>query len=166
MLGPPISISSIRWLNAMPGFAAVCTNGYRFTTTMSIGVMPCSPRVAMSSGRPRRARMPPWTAGCSVFTRPSMISGKPVTAEMPVTGIPAVSRARAVPPVDTSSYPRPARAWANGSRPVLSETLRRALGIRRMSYGVDGNVTSYYYFRGAGEDSAVNGRPHRCGLFF
>jgi hypothetical protein len=35
-----------------------------------------------------------------------------------------------------------------------------------MSYGVDCSVTSHYYFRGAGEDSAVNGRPHRCGLFF
>ena len=28
------------------------------------------------------------------------------------------------------------------------------------------SLTSHYYFRGAGEDSAVNGRPHRCGLFF
>ena len=40
------------------------------------------PSVSMSSLRLRRARMPPWTAGCSVFTRPSMISGNPVTAEM------------------------------------------------------------------------------------
>ena len=26
--------------------------------------------------------MPPWTSGCSVFTRPSIISGKPVTSEI------------------------------------------------------------------------------------
>ena len=32
-------------------------------------------------GRSRRARMPPWSAGCSVFTRPSIISGKPVSAD-------------------------------------------------------------------------------------
>ena len=71
------------------------------------------PRVAMSSARPRRARMPPWTAGCSVFTRPSMISGKPVTAEMPVTGTPA-SRARARCRLST-------RARSPG-RPGLCET--------------------------------------------
>src|SRR5688572_11977511 len=129
MLGPPMSISSIRVPNAMSALAAALTNGYRFTTTTSIGVMLCWPRVAISSARLRRARMPPCTDGCSVFTRPSMISGKPVTAEMPVTRTPASSRARAVPPVDTSSYPRPASACANGNRPVLSETLIRALGI-------------------------------------
>ena len=137
MLGPPISISSTSAANAMSGVAAAFTKGYRFTTTMSIGVMLCCPRVAMSSLRPRRARMPPWTAGCSVFTRPSMISGKPVTCEIPVTGTPAFSSARAVPPVETSSYPLPARACANGIRPVLSETLSRALGMRWMSHGVD-----------------------------
>ena len=103
MLGPPMSISSTSASNAMSGVAAAFTNGYRFTTTISMGVMLCCPRVAMSSARPRRARMPPWTAGCSVLTRPSMISGKPVTSEMPVTGTPAFSSARAVPPVDTSS---------------------------------------------------------------
>ena len=34
-----------------------------------------------SSGRLRRARMPPWILGWSVFTRPSIISGNPVTSE-------------------------------------------------------------------------------------
>ena len=33
----------------------------------------------MCSGRSRRASSAPWIAGCSVFTRPSSISGKPVT---------------------------------------------------------------------------------------
>ena len=78
--------------------------------------------------------MPPWTAGWSVFTRPSMISGKPVTSEIPVTFTPDAVSAFAVPPVDTSSKPREASAWANGTSPVLSETLMR----RSRSHRVDG----------------------------
>ena len=42
--------------------------------------MPCAPSAARCAGTSRRARMPPWTFGCSVFTRPSSISGKPVTS--------------------------------------------------------------------------------------
>ena len=37
--------------------------------------------------------MPPWIAGCSVLTRPSIISGKPVTSETLVTGSPASASA-------------------------------------------------------------------------
>ena len=37
----------------------------------------------------RRARMPPWIAGCRVFTRPSMISGKPVWSLTSITFSPA-----------------------------------------------------------------------------
>ena len=37
----------------------------------------CSFSEATCAGSSRRARMPPWIAGCSVFTRPSRISGKP-----------------------------------------------------------------------------------------
>jgi hypothetical protein len=59
ILGPPMSISSTSASNAMSGFAAAFTNGYRLTTTMSIGVIRCSPRVAISSVRLRLARMPP-----------------------------------------------------------------------------------------------------------
>ena len=44
--------------------------------------------------RPRRARMPPWTSGCSVFTRPSIISGKPVTSEIADDRQPGLLRAR------------------------------------------------------------------------
>ena len=36
--------------------------------------------------------MPPWIRGWSVFTRPSSISGKPVTAATSVTGRPAVAQ--------------------------------------------------------------------------
>ena len=46
-------------------------------------------------GCERSARMPPWIRGCSVLTRPSRISGKPVTSETPVDGEP---RRREVPP--------------------------------------------------------------------
>ena len=38
--------------------------------------------------------MPPWTSGCSVLTRPSIISGKPVTSEMPTTASPRLEGAR------------------------------------------------------------------------
>ncbi len=77
--------------------------------------------------RCRRARMPACTFGCSVFTRPSIISGKPVTSEIPATGSPAARRARAVPPVDTSSHPAAARAVANGTRPgLVRHTQQRA----------------------------------------
>ena len=53
----------------------------------------------------RRARMPPWIFGCSVLTRPSIISGKPVTSDTCTTARPASASALAVPPVDTSSKP-------------------------------------------------------------
>jgi hypothetical protein len=43
---------------------------------------------------------------------------------------PASRKARAVPPVETSSTPKPAKAWANSTRPVLSVTLSNALRIR------------------------------------
>ena len=64
---------------------------------------------AMCSGRSRRASSPPCTAGCSVFTRPSSISGKPVTSATSRTARPASRSARAVPPVESSSQPRVAR---------------------------------------------------------
>ena len=51
-------------------------------------------------------RSPPWTAGCSVFTRPSIISGKPVRSVTSRTGRPASASALRVPPVETSSTPR------------------------------------------------------------
>ena len=80
-------------------------------------------------GRParsRRARMPPWTAGCSVLTRPSIISGKPVTSETLTTGRPASASALAVPPVETRARSRGRQAAAKGTRPVLSDTLSSA----------------------------------------
>ena len=54
--------------------------------------------------------------GWSVLTRPSSISGDPVTAATSVTGSPASRRARAVPPVETSSKPR-----ATSPRPSVDQ---------------------------------------------
>jgi len=68
-------------------------------------------------------------AGWSVFTRPSIISGWPVTSATSVTGSPASCRARAVPPVESSVQPRSSSARASSTTPVLSETLSSALGI-------------------------------------
>ena len=52
----------------------------------------------------RRAR-----CGCSVFTRPSSISGKPVTSATSTTGTPDSRSSFAVPPVERISTPRAAR---------------------------------------------------------
>ena len=57
------------------------------------------------SALPRIASNPPCTRGCSVFTRPSIISGKPVNSETSATARPAAFSAAAVPPVETISMP-------------------------------------------------------------
>ena len=89
--------------------------------------MPCSPMT--SSSMPRRPSRPPCTCGCRVLTRPSMISGKPVSVETSATGTPAAASRRAVPPVDTSSTPNSCSARANASIPCLSDTLSSARRI-------------------------------------
>src|SRR3982074_2718382 len=66
--------------------------------------------------------MPPWIAGCRVFTRPSMISGKPVWSLTSTTVSPASRSALAEPPVDRISMPCPASALPSSTRPCLSET--------------------------------------------
>src|SRR5215469_12441690 len=64
--------------------------------------------------------------GCSVFTRPSMISGKPVYEDTWRTGSPCSARSFAVPPVESISTLRLARPRARSRSPVLSETESRA----------------------------------------
>ena len=54
----------------------------------------CGGRFEIVGVCPRRARMPPCTRGCSVLTRPSIISGKPVTSEIGSRAVPRI-RARA-----------------------------------------------------------------------
>src|ERR1700726_441452 len=79
----------------------------------------------------RIASNPPCTAGCSVFTRPSIISGKPVRSLTSSTVRPASLSALRVPPVETNSMPWPASARANSTTPDLSETEMRARDARR-----------------------------------
>ena len=57
----------------------------------------------------RSARMPACTFGCSVLTRPSRHSGKPVSSSTLVTGMPSPSISAAEPPVDTSATPASCR---------------------------------------------------------
>jgi len=79
-------------------------------------------RSARSSARSRRARMPPCTFGCSVFTRPPSISGLHVNSATSTTARPASRSARAVPPEATNSTPRATRPLPNWIRSRLSET--------------------------------------------
>ena len=60
--------------------------------------------------------------GWSVFTRPSRISGDPVSSATSRTSSPASRSAAAVPPVEMISTPRSARPRAKSTIPVLSET--------------------------------------------
>src|SRR6185312_1258630 len=81
----------------------------------------------------RSASSPPCTLGCSVLTRPSIISGKPVSSEMSETARPASRNALAVPPVEISATSWRARPLAKSTSPVLSETESNA---RRMGRSV------------------------------
>src|SRR5262249_3981499 len=81
---------------------------------------------SMCAGIERSARMPPWMAGCSVFTRPSIISGKPVTRSTGVTGTPCWASSAAVPPVERISTSCRTSPRANSTTPLLSETLIKA----------------------------------------
>src|SRR5579875_447387 len=113
--------------------ARVAAKGERLQTRRSIGAIPCAASAALCSARSRCASRPAWIAGCSVLTRPSSSSGKPVTAATSVTGRPAAASARAVPPVESSTTPRAARAAANGTSPLLSLTESSARRIWRMA---------------------------------
>src|SRR5450631_1515431 len=93
---------------------------------MSIGAMSCSRIDCRWLGLSRLARMPPCTLGCSVFTRPSIIPGKPVCSATSVTTTPFSLRSCAVPPVERICTPCVSSARASSTTPVLSETLMRA----------------------------------------
>ncbi len=127
MAGPPMSMFSITSSNGAPR-ATVSRNGYRFTTTRSMGTIPaaCISCRCWGVGRPR---MPPCTRGCSVFTRPSRISGAPVNSLTSRTGTPPSSSAFAVPPVERISTPSFKRPRAKSSRPAMFETEIRAREI-------------------------------------
>ena len=64
--------------------------------------------------------------GCIVLTRPSSISGKPVTSSTSVTGMPQSLSSFAVPPVEMTVTPMSVRPLANDSTPLLLNTEMRA----------------------------------------
>src|SRR5579863_1080728 len=104
---------------------------------MSIAPISCSASAAMCSGLARMARMAPVILGCIVLTRPSSISGNPVTSATSRTVRPASRKALAVPPVEISSTPRALNSLANSAIPVLSVTLIRA----RLTWGIETKLT-------------------------
>ena len=104
--------------------------------------MPCARMAAACSALSRSASRPPWTAGCSVFTRPSIISGKPVTSDDVAHRSPAsASAARAAGRDELDAVPASARA--KSISPVLSETEIRAREMRRrMAVSWRGGITA------------------------
>ena len=100
--------------------ATVDSNGYRSTQTISIGPILWVAMASAWSAASRTPSRPPWTTGCRVLTRPSIISGKPVRSATSFTGRPKPAMAARVPPVETSSTPSPCRVRAASSSPVLS----------------------------------------------
>src|SRR5215210_855164 len=105
-----------------PRMPAVRSNGYRFTQTRSTYSMSCSAAASTWPGSSRTASRPAYSRGCSVLTRPSMISGKPVKSSTLRTSTPAPDSSRSVPPVETTSTPSSARPRAKSTIPRLSET--------------------------------------------
>src|ERR1051326_5024349 len=137
-----------------------------FDPNRAISRMPCSANVARWSGRSRRASSPPWIAGCNVLTRPSSISGNPVTAVTSVTGSPTSARARAAPAVETSATPRAANPRAKGTSPALSLTeisarrIGRGEGVMAAPPGPVGGAGIRPLVR-AGKDAGSTPRPGR-----
>ena len=132
--GPPMSICSTHSSTPAPE-ATVCANGYRLDTSRSNGAIPSCASCAPWAGWRRSASSPACTLGCSVFTRPSSVSGNPVSCSTRVTGAPAASIAAAVDPVETISTPASCSARASSGNPVLSYTLTSARRIGRRLMG-------------------------------
>src|SRR4029453_1305386 len=101
-------------------------------------------------------------AGCSVLTRPSIISGKPVTSDTFVTDKPSDCNNLEVPPVDMTSMRRFARARASSTTPDLSETLRIA---RILLILLDISQFDPYYSRWRWAGQRRMPRPRTRGLF-
>ena len=130
IVGPPMSMFSMTSASLTPRRAAVRSNGYRFTQTRSTYSMSCSAAARTWPGSLRTASRPAYSRGCSVLTRPSMISGKPVKSSTLRTPRPASRSSVAVPPVDTTSIPSSAKPRPNSTMPRLSETDRSARRTR------------------------------------
>ena len=119
MAGPPMSICSTHCSGEAPD-ATVASNGYRFETSSWNGSMRSPTSWATCWLLPMSASRPACTRGCSVLTRPSRHSGKPVSSSTGVTGTPAAAIRAAELPVETISTPAACSPAASSSRPVLS----------------------------------------------
>lgn len=133
--GPPISICSTQSSTLAPD-STVWLNGYKLTTTSSKASIPSCSRAAACSDLRRSASSPACTRGCSVLTRPSSTSGKPVSCSTGVTGIPVSAMVLAVDPVEMISTPAALRPCARSTSPVLSYTLISARRIGRLPSSV------------------------------
>ena len=123
-----MSMASTAW-SQVCGPVTVFSKPYRLTHRTVMGSMPASSRFALCSWLERSARRPPWILGWSVFIRPSIISGNPVTSATSVTASPAARNAFAVPPVLRISKPSAISAEAKSATPDLSVTEMRARGM-------------------------------------
>ena len=101
--------------------------------------MPCSSIAAACSGLSRTPSRPPWTIGCSVFTRPSIISGKPVRSETSRTSRPASRklRGRAAGRDELDTVPRQARRQL-GEAALVAKVGGRHLEASQGSLRLDG----------------------------
>src|SRR3972149_5120560 len=122
--------------------------------TRSIGSIPWAVSWARCSGLSRRARIPPWIFGWRVFTRPSSISGNPVTSNTSRTFTPESRSSLAVPPVERISTPRAESPRTNSTTPVLSCTLTRARRTRVIGSPIR---RSFDHLVGPDEDRLRNG---------
>ena len=77
MAGPPMSMFSIGLVVAAVGPGDGRGEGVE-VHDQQVDRLRCRARAITASSMPRRPSRPPWIFGCSVLTRPSMISGKPV----------------------------------------------------------------------------------------
>ncbi|MNL33328.1 hypothetical protein D3C87_1552350 [compost metagenome] len=94
-----------------------------------MGSMPSSLAVAISLGSSLRKRRADAISKLIVFMRPWKASPLPLSFSTGVTLNPACASDLAVPPLAISSTFFAARTFARSRRPVLSETLKRALLI-------------------------------------
>src|SRR6185369_11389870 len=125
--------------------------------------MPCSSSAAMWPTSSRRASRPPWIFGCSVLTRPSSISGKPVCAATSVTARPASPSSLAVPPVDNSRMPSAASARASSTTPALSETeISACIAILSRACGRTRSLDQLVLEELAAQRVAVDAEPFGC----
>ena len=96
-----------------------------------MAAMPWAAMAAACSALSRIASRPPWTFGCRVLTRPSIISGKPVSSATSLTARPASASALRGAAGGDQLDAVAGQERAKSISPVLSDTDRRARDTRR-----------------------------------